>query len=321
MMVREQTGTGKNLMASTWTKAALVRRKFKAGRQRQKDREITPLVAIHEACILLDDLRNAMREQSLPVEDVRVALVLMVPNAAPDRDLVHVIWVPEPEELPGLFQRVAGVGGALPLGLGVWQRDREASEAVVWTQAFLTGPDAVKALIEARKRLANDEGSGADRMTPNPGFEAGIDKTPKVERLAWAWKGAKQKVKERRLNALQAVTEGRELSDDCSEKVVKAGGNPRDVGVLLVFANPENLGKTAETVVFQHGDVNSDSLDLKAVGKNLRNVPVGFVVCVLGRENGLYITSARPLLLDARALSLLDAIALSASELKNWKTS
>jgi hypothetical protein len=159
MMVRAQkTGTGAgNLMASTWTKAAKVRRKFSAGRKREKDRIITPIVAIHEACILLDDLRNAMRGAGLPVDDVRAALILVAPNAEPGLDWVHVLWVPEPGKLPDLFQRAANVaatGARLPLGLGVWQMDREANDVAVWIQPFLTGPHAAKALVEARERIA-----------------------------------------------------------------------------------------------------------------------------------------------------------------------
>ncbi len=165
MMVREQKEKNKvkNLMAGTWTKAALVRREYKAGRPRQKDRVITPLVAIHEACILLDDLRNAMRERDLPVEDVRAAIILMVPNfPTPDRDAVHVLRVPEPNDLPDLFKRAADVattGAVRPLGLAVWQMDRELGDAVAWVQPFLTGPRAVAALREAKRAFAKGESS------------------------------------------------------------------------------------------------------------------------------------------------------------------
>ncbi len=82
-------------------------------------------------------------------------------------------------------------------------------------------------------------------MVQNPGFKAGIDKSSKVKRLAWAWKGAKQNAKERRLNPLQAVAEARKLAEDCSAKLVKAGGQPRDVTVLVVFAESDDWGKRA----------------------------------------------------------------------------
>lgn len=147
-------------MEATWTKAAKVRRAFRAGRPLKKDRIVTPVVAIHEACILLDGLQTAMHEAGLPVEDVRAALVLTVPNAEQDWDFVHVLRVPEPAQLPDLFRRVADVeatGKVLPLGLGVWQRDREADSAVVWVQPFLTGPRAVRSLMIARQKLAEGQ--------------------------------------------------------------------------------------------------------------------------------------------------------------------
>ena len=158
-------------------------------------------------------------------------------------------------------------------------------------------------------------------MAENPGFKAGIDKSSKVKRIAWAWKGAKQNAKERRLNAMQAVTEARKLTEDCSVKVAKAGGQPRDVTVLLVFAESGDWGKRADVVVFGAVDPHGDSSDLEAVARNLRNVAVGFVVCVLDRRSGVYITSVRPLILDQSALTLVDAIAEKATDLSNWRTS
>lgn len=163
-----------NLMAGTWTKAAKVRRSFKAGRPLQKDRVLTTTKAIHEACILLDDLRNAMRQSGLSADDVQAALVLVTPETPGLEDAVYVLPVPQPKKLPDLFANVAKVektGEVLPLGIAVKQRDHEAydpkdpkSGAVVWVQPFLTGPRAVAALKHARD-LFGEGGEGKKKFS------------------------------------------------------------------------------------------------------------------------------------------------------------
>jgi hypothetical protein len=152
-------------------------------------------------------------------------------------------------------------------------------------------------------------------MAPNPGYNAGINdpkKYSKVERLAWAWKGAQKKgIQERRLSALQAVTEGRELSGTLSGKVSQAGGQPGDVTVAAVFAAPENLSKlvdVVDVVVFRSLDPQADINDLKAVGEHINAVPIGFVICVVDREKGNFIAHYRPLILQRPALDLLQSV-------------
>ena len=138
-----------------------MRRAFKSGRPLRKDRILTPTVAIHEACILQERLRAAMTEADLPAEDVRTALVLMVPNYVPERDAVHVLRIPEPADLPGMFRRVEEIedtGRVQTLGLGVWQMDRETEGMVGWIQPFLTGARAASGLGKARKILVESEG-------------------------------------------------------------------------------------------------------------------------------------------------------------------
>lgn len=155
-------------MAATWTKAGRVRRKFKAGRPTQKDRVLTPIAAIHEACILLDGLRNAMRAEGLSPDDVRAALVLVTPETPGRENLVYTLPIPAPGKLPVLFRKVAKIeetGAVLPLGLVVGQMDREAydpedpkSGAVGWVQPFLTGDRAVRALKNALQFAASGKG-------------------------------------------------------------------------------------------------------------------------------------------------------------------
>ena len=102
-----------------------------------------------------------MGEADLPVEDVRTALVLMVPNYVPERDAVHVLRIPEPSDLPGLFRRVEEIedsGRVQTLGLGVWQMDRETESNVGWIQPFLTGARAASGRGKAQKILVETEG-------------------------------------------------------------------------------------------------------------------------------------------------------------------
>ncbi len=164
MMTELRKSGSKNPMAATWTKAAKVRRAFKVGRQRQKDRVLTPVAAIHETCILLDSLRNAMDEAGLSREDVGAAVVLVTPETPDRENLVYVLKVPPPKELPKLFLEVAKIekpGKILPLGVALWQLDRERDPkdgGVVWMHPFLTGPRAERALIRARQIF--QEGAG-----------------------------------------------------------------------------------------------------------------------------------------------------------------
>jgi hypothetical protein len=158
MMTEVEQRKAANPMAATWTKAGTVRRLFKAGRQRTKDRVLTPIAAIYEACLLLDALRNAMSEAGLSKDDVQAALVLVTPETPDMENLIHVLPIPQPKKLPELFAKVEKLdkpGKILPLGIAVRQLDRETeSGAVVWVQPFLTGPRAESALKVARSAFA-----------------------------------------------------------------------------------------------------------------------------------------------------------------------
>lgn len=146
-------------MADTWTKAAKVRRAFKAGRPSQKNRVIDPERALYEACILLGEVRDEMVDAGLSQDDVQAALVLVTPETPGRENMVYVQRVPQPEKLPELFENVAEIeklGRVLPLGILIWQLDREIADpkenkirAVVWPHPFLIGDRATKALKRA----------------------------------------------------------------------------------------------------------------------------------------------------------------------------
>jgi hypothetical protein len=161
----EKSGS-RNLMASTWTKAGMVRRAFKAGKPRQKDLLLTPKRAMFEGYILLSEIQDAMSKAGLSANDVQAALVFMTQDS-PGADLIYVAPIPETKQLPELYSKVKKLekdGGWVPLGIAVKQVDREAYEpkdprsgAVVWVQPWLTNPRAARALLKARSAFAEGE--------------------------------------------------------------------------------------------------------------------------------------------------------------------
>jgi nitrate reductase NapAB chaperone NapD len=147
--------TQKNLMESTWTPAAKVRRAFKAGPKRRKDKELNTVEAVFEAGMLLHKLRMAMEMADERSDDVQAALVLVTP---PDREnAVHVLPVPQHKRFSTLFadvERLEKLGKVIPLGMVFRQRDRKAEDMSVWTEPFLTGHRAESALRQSEKIFA-----------------------------------------------------------------------------------------------------------------------------------------------------------------------
>jgi hypothetical protein len=148
-------------MEKKLTAAARVRRAFKSGRPRVKDRLLSTTAGIYEACQLLDGLRNAMEKAELSKHDVQAAVVLMTPETPGKENAIYVLPIPEPGELPKLFQNIAAVEApekVLTLGIAIKQRDHEAKsledKAVAWVHPFLTGPRAESALKSARTWFA-----------------------------------------------------------------------------------------------------------------------------------------------------------------------
>ena len=145
-------------MAGTWTNAGEVRRKFKAGKPRQKDLLIAPTQSVLEGYILLDQVRNAMREKGLSENDIEGALVLITPESS--ADVVYVLPFPEVKKLPYLYggvQRLDSAEHVVPLGIVIRQEDREAEETVVWVQPWLVNPRAIRAASRARRMFEHDE--------------------------------------------------------------------------------------------------------------------------------------------------------------------
>lgn len=167
MMTMLQTVADKNLMASTWTAAAKVRRKFKAGRQRQNDLKYDTERAILEARIVLIEIRREMLEAGIKTagEDVNVGVILMSPDGA---ESDHVFVLPMPRKLEGiaaLSTKIARCldGTVVPVGVAIWLRDREAGDADVWVQPWLVNTRAARAAIVAQKAFKESEGGATDR--------------------------------------------------------------------------------------------------------------------------------------------------------------
>ncbi len=156
--------THKNPMAATWTKAATVRRMFKAGRQRQNDLLYDSEEAILQGRISFLQIRKAMLAAGIATtaDDLRAALVLMTPEGAESNE-VYVLPIPrELAKLPELSVKVTKLEKsekAVPLGLVFWQRDREAEDSDVWVQPWLVNPRAAAATIAARKAYGESRGN------------------------------------------------------------------------------------------------------------------------------------------------------------------
>lgn len=152
-------------------------------------------------------------------------------------------------------------------------------------------------------------------MIANAGYDAGLNKRSKVERLGWAWKGARHNAVEKRLNSLQGVHEARKTVDDNEAKLRKGDIDPKDAKTytVLIFARASNLGKLAGYKVFTSPDSSADGEDLKTAQKYMSHVPIGLVVGLLDRRKKKHIVHFRPWILEDPALKVLDSVAEEAA--------
>jgi hypothetical protein len=158
-------------------------------------------------------------------------------------------------------------------------------------------------------------------------LKPGLADASKAERLVWRLRAAPPRQKDKRMNPHEAVIEGRKLSYNLAGKMAKEGLNVKDGAVSLVFARADDLGKLAEPVeVFRYPSVHVDSEDLIAVSHHHEDVPVGFCIVVVDRDERKrnLIGAARPLIADdARVEKLLSAVldeATDTAHLRDWLT-
>jgi hypothetical protein len=163
-----QTRT-ENLMASTWTKAALVRRAFNAGPRRKSDREFEDLEdAVLAAYISFRDIRLEMKNAGLAERDTRAAFVLMTAAfEGPPFNAGAAVMLTIPDTIKGLpdllkdAERHADKGEMAPLGVVFWQRDRDerAKESkAVWIQSWRVDPRLQRAANAVRDEFRELDG-------------------------------------------------------------------------------------------------------------------------------------------------------------------
>jgi hypothetical protein len=136
----------------------------------------------------------------------------------------------------------------------------------------------------------------------NPGYAGGIAKRSNVTRLAWALKGATVRQKDLRLNSMSAVAEGRKLRDRVTELMKKAGADPADAVVFVVWAKPDlSAFSTAEM------SLTNGPSDIALATAGVAALPIGFLVFVWDKQDPeqSVFGHPRPLIVeDPRAVKL-----------------
>ena len=169
MALAEAKTGNPNLMASTWTSAALVRRAFNAGPRRKSDREFEDIEeAVLEAYASFRELRKRMRDAALPPRDVRAALAFMtaVYEGRPlNAGVVRLHAIPDTlSALPDLLkaaEKETKHGAMALLGVVFWQRDsdpRTKSSKTAWVQSWRVDPRIQRAADAARDAFRESDG-------------------------------------------------------------------------------------------------------------------------------------------------------------------
>jgi hypothetical protein len=172
-----------NLMASTWTKAVLVRRAFNAGPKRKSDRVLDAEEATLEAYMAFRAFRNEAAKSGLG-SAARLGLMLM-DTKCKGRD--EIMGVPTKlENIAELFAKVkkATKGGeVVPLGLLYWLRDDDPEAvktpkganwdgeevemlipAVTWVKPWLVESPRARLVTEAARHAFEESGGDATRV-------------------------------------------------------------------------------------------------------------------------------------------------------------
>jgi len=147
-------------------------------------------------------------------------------------------------------------------------------------------------------------GEGGMVEKGNMGFQAGIGQRSKVQRLAWALKGAPLRTKDLRLNTVAGIAEARKVRDRVTTLMQEAEATPEDAMVLCVFAEPDLSALVPEAAFIP---VRNGANDLKLLTRNLDKLPIGFLVFVWDRKDPQrsIFGHARPLIVeDPRGIDL-----------------
>jgi hypothetical protein len=140
-------------------------------------------------------------------------------------------------------------------------------------------------------------------LTPNAGYDAGIAKHKKKERLAWTLKGAPLRTKDLKLTAIGALAEGRKLRDSITEKLERSGINPEEAIVCIVFAESDLSALIPKFPIVQL--IASSAIEVDTAAKFADKTPVGFLVFLWDKGDQAIFGHARPLIVeDPRSLAL-----------------
>jgi hypothetical protein len=145
----------------------------------------------------------------------------------------------------------------------------------------------------------------------NPGFAAGIAQRSKVERLAWALKGAPMRKKDMRLNAFGAVVEGRKLRDHITTLMQREKLNPEDAMVLCIFTESDLSALAVPDLLRLPVQSKGALAEVEAVKCHAEKLPVGFLVIVRDTndpQKPIY-GHARPLIVEDPRGPLLNELA------------
>lgn len=144
----------------------------------------------------------------------------------------------------------------------------------------------------------------------NAGFAAGIAQRSKVQRLAWALKGAPMRKKDLHLSALAGVAEGRKLRDKVTRLMRDAEANPEDAIVLCVFAEPD-LSALAKGLLHLPV-VQKPEQEIAMAASVADKTPIGFQVWVKDDSDpeAIHVFGHfRPLIVEGKRGVLLNALA------------
>ena len=147
-----------NPMAGTWTKAALVRRRIKAGRPSRVNEILTPLQAANRLVNEVEKARSLMVEAGLAPEDVKAGLVYR------SGDNGGLTWPPRAGGMATFVDRLEKMQPPPEFVGIVWEQiDWESGtngvgQRAVWPVQFLWGPEDTHLVFA----LANQYMKGMD---------------------------------------------------------------------------------------------------------------------------------------------------------------
>jgi hypothetical protein len=137
----------------------------------------------------------------------------------------------------------------------------------------------------------------------NAGYDAGIAKHKKIERLAWTLKGAPLRSKDLKLSTIGALAEGRKLRDSITDKLSKSGIDPSEGLVCVVFAKPDLSAISPKFLIVQVAP--DAAAEIKEAARFTDKTPIGFLVFVWDKQDHKIFGHARPLIVeDPRSLAL-----------------